>query len=171
MRFTYCPHCGTKATQKEIGDEGLTPWCGRCQRPLFDCFSTCVIALAVDEEDRVALLRQAYISTQHHVLVSGYIKPGESAEACAIREIGEELGLTVRGLHFTGTYWLEKKDMLMIGFVARVEGGPFRLSQEVDQAVWVPAGQALSMVNRHPAASHQVVEYFVRHRAELAGRL
>ena len=92
MRFEYCPHCGTRAVQKEIGDEGLMPWCDRCKRPLFDIFSTCIIALAVDEERNVALLRQGYISTQHYVLVSGYMKPGESAEECAAREIGEELG-------------------------------------------------------------------------------
>ena len=83
MRFEYCPHCGTRAVQKEIGDEGLMPWCDRCKRPLFDIFSTCIIALAVDEEGNVALLRQGYISTRHYVLVSGYIKPGESAEECA----------------------------------------------------------------------------------------
>lgn len=130
MRFEYCPHCGTRAVQKEIGDEGLMPWCDRCKRPLFDIFSTCIIALAVDEEGNVALLRQGYISTRHYVLVSGYIKPGESAEECAAREIGEELGLAVRGLHFTGTYWLGKKDMLMIGFVANVHREEFHLSQE-----------------------------------------
>lgn len=147
MRFEYCPHCGTRAVQKEIGDEGLMPWCDRCKRPLFDIFSTCIIALAVDEEGNVALLRQGYISTQHYVLVSGYIKPGESAEECAAREIGEELGLAVRGLHFTGTYWLGKKDMLMIGFVANVHREEFHLSQEVDQAVWVTPEEALTMVN------------------------
>ena len=167
MRFEYCPHCGTRAVQKEIGDEGLMPWCDRCKRPLFDIFSTCIIALAVDEEGNVALLRQGYISTRHYVLVSGYIKPGESAEECAAREIGEELGLAVRGLHFTGTYWLGKKDMLMIGFVANVHREEFHLSLEVDQAVWVTPEEALTMVNAHPAISHQVVEYYVDHRESL----
>lgn len=167
MRFEYCPHCGTKATTKEIGDEGLMPWCGTCRRPLFDMFSTCIIALAVDENGNVALLRQNYISAQHHVLVSGYIKPGETAEECAVREIGEELGLEVQRLHLTGTYWLGKKDMLMIGFVAHVHRQDFRLSQEVDQAVWVTVEEALSMVNAHPAISHQVVEYYAANQEQL----
>ena len=76
MEFQYCPHCGTKTVPRQIGDEGLVPWCETCQRPLFPMFSTCIIALAVDEEGNVALLRQGYISQQYHVLVSGYMKPG-----------------------------------------------------------------------------------------------
>ena len=117
MEFQYCPHCGTKATPKETGDEGMVPWCPACQQPLFPMFSACTITLAVDEEaGEAALLRQSYISTQYHNLVSGYIKPGESAEECAAREVEEELGLKAESLTLTGTYWFGKKDMLMIGF-------------------------------------------------------
>ena len=49
MKFTYCPDCGTKLIQKEIGDEGLMPYCENCKKPLFDMFSTCIIALVVNE--------------------------------------------------------------------------------------------------------------------------
>ena len=71
------------------------------------------------------------------------------------------------GLSMTATYWFEKKDMLMIGFLARVNKKDFLLSQEVDQAVWVTPEEALTMVNAHPAISHQVVEYYVDHRESL----
>ena len=135
MRFQFCPHCGAKTELRETGDEGLVPWCPQCRVPLFPMFSTCIIALAVDEAEEVALLRQDYISSRYHVLVSGYMKPGETAEESAAREIREELGLEVSGLSVTGTYWHEKKDMLMVGFIARVDKRDFRLSQEVDQAV------------------------------------
>ncbi|MEM5779716.1 MAG: NUDIX domain-containing protein [Lawsonibacter sp.] len=168
MQFQYCPHCGTKTIPKEIGDEGLVPWCTTCSLPLFPMFATCIIALAVDEQGNVALLRQGYISTQYYVLVSGYMKPGESAEECAAREIQEELGLTVNALTMTGTYWFEKKDMLMIGFLAQVQRQDFHLSQEVDQAVWVTPEQALSMVNPGGGISSQVLEYYVCHRAHAA---
>lgn len=165
MHFSYCPRCGTKTVPKELGDEGLVPWCDTCQLPLFPIFSTCIIALAVDEYGEVALLRQGYISSRYYVLVSGYMKPGECAEECAAREVKEELGLEVNALTMTGTYWFEKKDMLMIGFVARVRRQDFHLSQEVDQAFWVTPEQALTMVNPGNAISHQVVEYYVTHRS------
>ena len=163
MRFQFCPHCGSKPILKEIGDEGLVPWCENCKLPLFPMFSTCIIALAVNETGEVALLRQGYLSARYHVLVSGYMKPGESAETCAAREIREELGLEVSRLVLTGTYWLEKKDMLMIGFLARVHKQSFHLSGEVDQAVWVSPEQALTLLHPAPAISYQVAEYYVKH--------
>lgn len=36
MRFTYCPYCGEKLTKKEIGDEGLVPFCEKCNVPLWE---------------------------------------------------------------------------------------------------------------------------------------
>lgn len=169
MRFQFCPHCGSRTVPREIGDEGLVPWCDSCKIPLFPMFSTCIIALAVNEEGEVALLRQGYLSSQYHVLVSGYMKPGESAEVCAAREIREELGLEVSRLVLTGTYWLEKKDMLMIGFLARVQKKDFRLSQEVDQAVWMDSQQALTLLHPAPAISYLVAKYYVDHPGALKG--
>lgn len=169
MEFQYCPHCGTKAAPKEIGDEGLIPWCPVCQQPLFPMFSTCTITLAVDEEaGEAALLRQSYISTQYHNLVSGYIKPGESAEECAAREVEEELGLKAESLTLTGTYWFGKKDMLMIGFIARVRKQAFHLSGEVDQAAWVPLDQVLGLLHPYPAISYRVAQSYIEHRNQAA---
>ena len=161
MRFQYCPHCGTKAVLKEIGDEGLMPWCDRCQLPLFDMFSTCIIALVSNPRGEVALLRQGYISTQYHNLVSGDMKPGESAEETARREVQEELGLPVRDLQLTGTYWFGKKDMLMIGFLAQTDETQFRLSGEVDGAVWAAPEQALDMVHPGGSVSRRLVECYL----------
>ena len=90
-------------------------------------------------------------------LVSGV----PSAESAA-REIREELGLEVSGLSMTGTYWFEKKDMLMIGFLARVNKKDFLLSQEVDQAVWAAPEQALELVRPGSIACMVVEEYLRR---------
>ena len=40
MHFTYCPHCGSRLVKKEIGDEGLIPFCETCSIPLWDMFTT-----------------------------------------------------------------------------------------------------------------------------------
>lgn len=49
MRFTFCPHCGTKLIGKEIGDEGVIPFCEKCSIPLWDMFTTSIIAAVVNE--------------------------------------------------------------------------------------------------------------------------
>lgn len=164
MRFSYCPDCGSRLVEKPIGDEGPTPYCEHCRKPLFDMFSTCVISLVVNELDEAALLRQDYISTVYRNLVSGYMKPGETAESAAEREILEELGLPVTALDFAGTYWFGKKGMLMIGFIARAKKADFILSGEVQEAEWVPAERALGMVHPRGSTSYALVERFLSRR-------
>lgn len=161
MRFHYCPDCGSKLELRQIGDEGDTPWCPQCQRPLFDQFSTCIIALVVNDREEAAILRQGYISQQYGNLVSGYMVPGETAEECASREIEEELELRVTGLELVRTWWMEKKGLLMIGFFARTAGSELNLSREVDAARWVPVKEALGQVHPEGSISHALVAAYL----------
>lgn len=158
MRFTYCPHCGTKLSQREIGDEGLVPFCEPCGMPLFDMFSTCVICAVTNEQGEVALLRQGYLSDTRYVCVSGYMKIGESAEECAAREIKEEIGQDVTGLRFVRSYPYEKKEMLMLGFHAKVKKAELVLSSEVDAAEWVAYKDALGKIREGSIAWQLVKE-------------
>lgn len=164
MRFTYCPDCGTKLTERIIGDEGLVPYCALCQKPLFDMFSSCVIVLVINEKGEAALLRQNYISDKYYNLISGYMKPGENAEETARREVLEEIGISVSSLNLTGTYWFAKKDMLMIGFLAEAKKTDFQLSEEVDSAQWVPVEEALQLVHPKGSVSHTLVEWCLEER-------
>ena len=153
MRFTYCPDCGEKLVMKEIGDEGEIPYCNNCKKPLFDMFSTCVIVLVKNGEN-VLLLNQSYISTQYRNLVSGYMKPGESAEECAMREVEEEVGIKLDKLEIIGTYWFSKKGLLMIGFMGEASRTSVKLSREVDNAEWVRYDKASALV--HPKGGGSV---------------
>lgn len=161
MQFEYCPHCGSKAIEKAIGDEGLMPYCPTCQTPLFAMFSTCVIVLVINEKEEAALLRQSYISNRYDNLVSGYMKPGETAEETAVREVKEEIGITLRDLSLCGTYWFAKKDLLMIGCVAHADKVDFVLSDEVDAAEWVPIKDALDRVHPKGSTSYALIEQYL----------
>ena len=157
MHFKYCPHCGTKAIMKEIGDEGEIPYCDSCKIPLWDMFSTCIICAVVNEQREVALLRQDYVSTTSYVCVAGVMKLGESAEETARREVKEEIGLDVEALQFINTYPYDKKEMLMIGFKACVKKAEFKLSGEVDSVKWFSFEEALSQL-REGSIAWQLVK-------------
>lgn len=158
MKFTYCPHCGTKAIWKEIGDEGRMAYCPSCQVPLWDLFPTAIICAVVNEQREVALLRQDYVSTTSHVCVAGMMKLGESAEDTAAREVEEELGLPVEELHYVRSYPYPQKEMLMLGFWAKVTKADFHTSQEVDDVEWVPFSQALDKLRGGSVAWRLVKE-------------
>lgn len=156
MHFKFCPHCGNKLELREIGDEGLIPYCFSCCVPLWDMFTTSVICAVVNEYHEVALLKQSYVSDKKFVCVAGIMKLGESAEEAAIREIKEEIGLDVEKLHFIKTYPYEQKEMLMIGFKAEVKKADFIISTEVDSVEWVKFEDALSKL-REGSIARQLV--------------
>lgn len=157
MRFQYCPYCGKKVELREIGDEGMIPYCTECKIPLWDMFTTSIIVAVVNEYQEVALMRQNYVSTTNHVCVAGVMKMGESAEETVVREIGEELGLHVKSLQYIKSYPYEKKEMLMLGFQAVVDKQDFVLSGEVDAAKWVKFEEALSLL-REGSIAWQLVK-------------
>jgi NAD+ diphosphatase len=157
MRFIYCPFCGSKLSSKEIGDEGMIPFCDKCNIPLWDMFTTSIIAAVVNEYDEVALLRQDYVSTTNYVCVAGIMKIGESAEETVIREVKEEIGQDVETLEFISSYPYEKKEMLMLGYKATVKKQEFQLSGEVDFVEWVNFENALTLL-REGSIAWQLVK-------------
>jgi len=157
MRFKYCPDCGTFLSARELGDEGMVPWCDTCSKPWFDIFPVAIIALVHNEKGEVLLLRQSYISTEFCNLVSGYVVPGEDAETCAVREIFEETGQKVEQLEPVLTNWFAKKEMMMIGFFARVNSRELKLSGEVDSAEWHRPEEILQLVSNRPGSTSRIL--------------
>ncbi|MBP3206243.1 MAG: NUDIX domain-containing protein [Lachnospiraceae bacterium] len=157
MHFTFCPHCGTKLISKEIGDEGKIPYCEKCSMPLWDMFTTSIIAAVVNEYGEVALLRQNYVSTTNYVCVAGVMKLGESAEETVIREVKEEIGQEVESVEYISSYPYDKKEMLMLGYKATVKKQDFKLSVEVDSVKWVKYENALSLL-REGSIAWQLVK-------------
>lgn len=162
MRFKFCPDCGEKLVLKPIGDEGDVPFCEKCSRPWFDMFSSAVIVLIVNEYGEAVLLKQNYMSDKYMVLVSGFIKPGESAEETARREVMEEVGLKLDDLKLISTYWFAQKDMMMIGFIAHAKKAGLKLSEEVDEARWVSAEEAINLVHPKGAVSHCLLDEYLK---------
>lgn len=158
MHFQYCPYCGKKAEIREIGDEGLIPYCTQCEVPLWDIFTTCIIAAVVNECGEIALLRQNYVSSTNYVCVAGVMKPGESAEEMVVREVLEEVGLDVTSVTFVKSYPYEKKEMLMLGFKAATKKKDFTLSGEVDRAQWVKLEDAPALLREGSIAWQLVNE-------------
>lgn len=146
MKFTFCPHCGDKLIKKEIGDEGLIPFCEKCSVPLWDMFTTCIITAAVNEENEVALIKQSYGNTNNYVCVAGVMKLGESAEDTVVREVKEEIGLDAESVEFVHSYPYDQKEMLMLGFKTNVKKAEFELSGEVRTAEWFSFEEALKNI-------------------------
>lgn len=159
MKFLHCPFCGEKLVPKNIGDEGLVPFCSVCDRPIFNIPYTCTLTLVVNDMQEVALIKQSYVSQTNYVLVAGYIKSGENAEETAIREAEEEIGVTPNSVQYIKSYYYEKRDMLMLGFVAFANKCDLNLSIEVDEAGWFTFDEALTKLREGSIAIQLLKDY------------
>lgn len=155
MRFTHCPDCGQRLSSRPLGDEGLVPWCDGCSRPWFDTFSTCIITAVMNGKGEVLLQRETR-RPDREVLVAGYIKPGESAEDAARREINEETGLTATVLRYMGSWPHMDGNRLMLGYCAQAEGEASAASSEVVSSRWVTLDEAVAAL-REGSIAQQVV--------------
>ena len=156
MKYTFCPNCGQKLTTRPLGDEGLVPWCERCDRPWFDTFSTCIIVAVMNNQGQVLLQRETR-RPDREVLVAGYIKPGESAEDAARREIAEETGLPATSLQYIASYPHMNGDMLMLGYCARAEGEARPASGEVVSSRWCTLDEAVAALREGSIAQQLVM--------------
>ncbi len=162
MQFYYCPQCGSALDQRPFGDDGQVPWCSRCHKPYFDIFPVVAITMVINELGEAALLKQKYLSAEYYNFVSGYVKPGETIESCALREVWEEIGVRARNLRFVCSQWEQKQQMLLAGFMAQADKSSFALSEEVDEAVWLPAAAALDKVYPAGNITHTLLTQYLK---------
>ena len=111
-------------------------------------FSTCVLSVVKNPAGEIALIRQSYGQQETFVGVAGYMKPGETAEEAALREIREEIGLDAAGLRYLFSAWHAARGQLMLCFCAEADAAEFRLSQEVREAKWFQPADACNAVRQ-----------------------
>lgn len=161
MRFTYCPICGVKLVNKDIGDEGLLPFCNNCSRPYFDWFGLCIITAVINEYNEVALLKQNYVSTTNWVLVAGYVNQGEALEDAVIREVSEETGQKADKVTYVSSYYYDKRDLLMVGYRCDVKKREFNISKEVDNIEWHKLPEAVDLL-REGSIAKQLLQACIK---------
>jgi NAD+ diphosphatase len=128
---THCPRCG-EATLVESGG-----WVRRCPREdieLFPRTDPAVIVGIIDHDDRILLGSNALWENNRYSLLAGFVEPGESLEAAAIREIAEESGVVIDDPEYVGSQPWPFPASLMVGFMARVaEEHPAALRPDGDE--------------------------------------
>ena len=132
-RFSAADGSPTKPAR--AGWARVNPVTGHEEFPRID---PAVICLVHDGGDRAVLARQAVWPERMFSLLAGFVEAGESFEACVVREIREEIGLTVRDVRYLGSQPWPFPRSLMIGFHALGdpdEGFSFN-DGEIAEAAW-----------------------------------
>jgi NAD+ diphosphatase len=95
----YCPRCGCDKFISQ--DQGRSFHCEECGFIFYINNSAAVACLIFDHEGRLLLARRAVEPSLGKLdLPGGFIEPMESAEDAVIREIREELNVTVTDMEY-----------------------------------------------------------------------
>lgn len=145
MEMKYCMQCGTLLQDREHPTEGIVPWCDNCREYRYPVFNTAVSMIVMDERrERVILIRQ--YGKPFAVLVAGYVNRGEDAENAAVREVREELGMSVTSLRFNHSHYYPPTNTLMLNFTVTVAEQEAEPNWEVDSWRWYSVEEALAAI-------------------------
>jgi NAD+ diphosphatase len=132
----FCARCGSRTETKRAGWATNCTGCGREEYPRTD---PAVICLVHDSADQVVLARQPIWPADRYSVLAGFVEGGESLEACVVREIREEIGITVTSVRYLGSQPWPFPRSLMVGFSAI--GDPdlplVPAAGEIETARWV----------------------------------
>lgn len=114
----FCSKCGKilKRSEKE-----RMLYCETCGFQIYPTISPCVI-VAVHDGDRLLLTKYAGRAFTNYALIAGFAEIGESLEQTVIREVKEEVGLSVKNLKFYKSQPWPFTDTLLAGFYAELDG-------------------------------------------------
>ena len=153
MSAKYCHECGSKLTEKELENEGIIPFCPKCNQYRFPMYNVAVSMIVINKETNKILLVKQY-RKPFYILVAGYVNRTEQLEHAVAREIKEETGMNVSSIKFNRTSFYEPSNVLMCNFTAFVENdSDFCPNEEIDDYSWFTYEEARKYIRENSPCS------------------
>lgn len=132
----FCGQCGTPTKTSSVERAKECPICGLLHFPRL---SPAIIVL-VERGQELLLARSRHFLPGMYSVLAGFVEPGETLEEAVVREVKEEVGLTVKEIKYFGSQPWPFPHSLMIGFTAKYAGGEISLQDpEIEDAGWFTA--------------------------------
>jgi NAD+ diphosphatase len=129
----HCSRCGS-VTVAIAGTWGRL--CSGCKSEHYPHIHPCAIVL-VKKGNQILLARKAEWVPGRYGLLAGFVEFGESLEECAIREVREETGISIKNVQYVASQNWPFPAQLMAGFVAEYESGELEVDHnELEDARW-----------------------------------
>ena len=169
MEKEYCPYCGTKLIKKELKNEGLIPFCTKCNDYRFELYSVAVSMIIITKDFKETLLVKQY-NKDYYRFVAGYINKGESAQDAVIREMEEEIGIKPIKVLLLKTSYFEKTETLMLNHLAIVDTKDLNANEEIDSYKWFSIDEGLNNL-RDTSLAKIFYQYFLDNKDKILNNL
>jgi len=129
----FCGQCGAplKTRTTERAKE-----CHQCSLLHFPRLSPAIIVL-VERGHELLMARSRHFLPGIYSVLAGFVEPGETLEEAVVREVNEEVGITVKDIRYFGNQPWPFPHSLMIGFTATYADGEISLDdREIEDAGW-----------------------------------
>jgi NAD+ diphosphatase len=134
----FCGRCATP-TDVSIGERGMKcPACGLVAYPrVAPAMITLVTRGEAGPDQEVLLARGVNFRAPMFSCLAGFVEPGEDLEGAVVREIFEEVGVTVDNVRYVASQPWPFPHSLMVGFRADYVSGDLALDiTEIAEANW-----------------------------------
>jgi len=139
QRHRFCGSCGSANTQLDGGHRlrCSNPDCAQITFPRID---PAMITL-IEHDDAILLGRQENWPQRRYSTLAGFVEPGESIEDAVRREVMEEAGVVLDGIHYHSSQPWPFPGSLMLGFRTTASSTQIRLGAELADARWWRLGE------------------------------
>ena len=150
----FCGVCGS-ATDA-LPDEACRV-CPACEHRVWPRGSPAVMVL-IRRGRQLLLARSPQFRPGMYSALAGFVEPGETLEACAHREVHEEVGLRIGNLRWFGSQSWPFPHSLMLAFLADyVEGEIVPQAGEIEETAWV-APESLPELPNRGSIAHRLIQ-------------
>jgi len=153
----FCGRCGIPMELQKLERAKKCPQCGLLSFPRL---APAIIVL-IERDDRLLMARSRRFAPGVYSVLAGFVEPGESIEEAVVREVKEEVGLSVKDLRYFGSQPWPFPHSLMIGFTATHAGGEISIDEtELEDAGWFTVDQLPPLPGKISIA-RKLIDWFI----------
>lgn len=130
--------CGLCGAQNKLSQEERAKICPTCHNIVYPQITPAMLVL-IWREREILLGRSPHFLPGVYSLLAGFVEPGETLEHTVIREVKEEVGISIKNIRYFGSQPWPFPSNLMLGFIAEYDQGELLIDpKELEDAQWFP---------------------------------